>query len=58
MADANNAELKKKCAQTGVNLKRKKRYYRNGRYFVTKAAFKTKQKTEQAASAAVAEEAK
>ncbi len=57
MADAKSAvapaaeDIRKKCAQTGVNLKRKKRYYRNGRYYITKAAFQTKAKTEKAAAA-------
>jgi len=34
-------DVKKKCASTGKNLKRVRRYYRNGLYFVNKAAFKT-----------------
>jgi hypothetical protein len=33
-------EFGKKCAQTGTSLKKVKRYYRNGKYFQNKAAFK------------------
>ena len=40
MADEKE-DLSKKCAQTGVALKKFKRYYRNGRYFISKAAFVT-----------------
>ncbi|MBP9853467.1 MAG: hypothetical protein KBD53_01210 [Candidatus Omnitrophica bacterium] len=40
MAEAEKEDISKKCAQTGTNLKRVKRYYRNGRYFVNKNAFK------------------
>lgn len=39
MADEKE-DLSKKCAQTGTTLKRSKRYFRNGRYFINKAAFK------------------
>jgi hypothetical protein len=45
-------DIKKKCAQTGKTIKRAKRYYRNGLYFVNKAAFKAwydKQREEKAA---------
>ncbi len=40
MAEEAKEDISKKCAQTGTQLKRKKRYYRNGRYFVNKNAFK------------------
>lgn len=41
MADAPAVEkVVLKCLQTGVTLRRKKRYYRNGNYFINKAAFK------------------
>ena len=33
-------DIRKKCAETGTALKRKKRYYREGRYFLNKNAFK------------------
>ena len=39
-AQTTEKEAKKKCAQTGVNLKRVKRYYRDGSYFINKNAFK------------------
>lgn len=39
MADEKE-DLSKKCAQTGTSLKRARRYYRAGKYFVNKAAFK------------------
>ena len=47
---------KTKCAQTGVNLKKAKRYYRNGLYFVNVNAFKAydKKKQEELAAAAAA----
>ncbi len=41
MADQNpNIEIGKKCAFSGVALRRAKRFYRNGLYFRNKAAFK------------------
>lgn len=45
MADENKTEVKTevkeiKCAQTGVKLKKIKRYYREGLYFINKAAYK------------------
>lgn len=40
MAEAEKEDISKKCAQTGTTLKRAKRYFRNGRYFVNKNAFK------------------
>ncbi|MGE0269092.1 MAG: hypothetical protein AB7S78_11635 [Candidatus Omnitrophota bacterium] len=40
MAEAEKEDISKKCAQTGTTLKRAKRYYRNGKYFVNKNAFK------------------
>ncbi len=39
MAD-DKEEINKKCAQTGTTLKRSRRYYRNGKYFINKNAFK------------------
>ena len=33
-------DISKKCAQTGTTLKRSRRYYRNGKYFINKNAFK------------------
>ncbi|MBF0330926.1 MAG: hypothetical protein HQL17_03240 [Candidatus Omnitrophica bacterium] len=50
-------EWKFKCAQSGKAIKRRKRYYRNGKYFLNKAswqAFVKKQK-DAAAEAAAAE---
>lgn len=43
MADKTDSELGKKCAQTGTTLKRVKRYYREGKYFVNKNAYKAHQ---------------
>jgi hypothetical protein len=44
MADAKPAapteDIRKKCAGTGVTLRRKRRYYRNGKYFLNKNAYK------------------
>lgn len=41
MAEEKEVEdIGKKCASTGATLKRAKRYYRNGKYFVNKNAFK------------------
>ncbi len=54
-------EWKFKCASSGKAIKRRKRYYRNGKYFLNKAswqAFVTKQKETAAAAAAAAAEAK
>ena len=39
-------EWKFKCANTGKAIKRKKRYYRNGKYYITKAAWKAQVKKE------------
>ena len=39
MADEKE-DISKKCAQTGTALKRSRRYYRNGKYFLNKNAFK------------------
>jgi hypothetical protein len=50
-------EWKFKCAMSGKAIKRRKRYYRNGKYFLNKAsyqAFVTKQKTDADAAAAAA----
>lgn len=51
-----DAKEKVKCAQTGVILKKVKRYYRNGKYYISKAAFKTKAKADQDKAAAAKEE--
>jgi hypothetical protein len=51
-----NTEWKKKCAETGKSLKRVRRYYRNGRYFLNKAAFKAYLKKQQEAAAETAKE--
>ncbi|NTV30300.1 MAG: hypothetical protein HGA80_09490 [Candidatus Omnitrophica bacterium] len=48
-------EWKFKCANTGKALKRKKRYYRNGKYYITKAAWQAQVKKD--AEAAKAKEA-
>ncbi len=45
-------EWKFKCANTGKTLKRKKRYYRNGKYYISKAAWKAQAKKEAEAKAA------
>lgn len=50
-------EWKFKCAHSGKAIKRRKRYFRNGKYFLNKAswqAFVTKQKEDAAAAAAAA----
>lgn len=39
MADEKE-DISKKCAGTGTTLKRSRRYYRNGKYFLNKNAFK------------------
>ena len=57
---ADKEEINKKCTETGTTLKRSKRYYRNGKYFLNKNAFKIwikkqleeqKKKDEEAAAA-------
>ncbi|HLF18178.1 MAG TPA: hypothetical protein VI749_04700 [Candidatus Omnitrophota bacterium] len=52
-------EIDKKCAFTGKAIKRVKRYYRNGLYFLNKAAFQgwLQKKKEDGAAATVASEA-
>ncbi|MCA9407076.1 MAG: hypothetical protein H6755_04820 [Candidatus Omnitrophica bacterium] len=40
----NDEDISKKCAQTGTTLKRVKRYFRNGKYYINKAAFRAHQK--------------
>ena len=50
-------EWKFKCAHSGKAIKRRKRYYRNGKYFLNKAswqAFVKKQKDDATAAAAAA----
>ena len=50
-------EWKFKCAMSGKAIKRRKRCYRNGKYFLNKAswqAFVKKQKDDAAAAAAAA----
>lgn len=39
-------EWKFKCANTGKAIKRKKRYFRNGKYYISKAAWKAQVKKE------------
>lgn len=51
-------DKKKKCAQTGKTLKRVRRYFRDGQYFVNKAAFKAWNVKQQEEKAKVAEEKK
>ena len=51
-------EWKFKCAMSGKAIKRRKRYYRNGKYFLNKAswqAYVKKQKEDAATAAAAAE---
>lgn len=38
MAD-DKEDISKKCAGTGTSLKRSKRYYRDGKYFLNKNAY-------------------
>jgi hypothetical protein len=50
-------EWKFKCAMSGKAIKRRKRYYRNGKYFLNKAsyqAFVKKQKADADTAAAAA----
>ena len=49
-------EWKFKCANTGKAIKRRKRYYRNGKYYITKAAFQAQMKKEAEEKAKVAAE--
>ena len=51
-------DKKRKCAVTGKNLKRVKRYFRNGLYFANKAAFKTWEKTKKEEAEKTAAESK
>jgi predicted solute-binding protein len=58
MAEEEKEDISKKCAQTGTHLKRKRRYYRNGRYFLNKNAFKAfEEKMRKEAEAKAAEAA-
>lgn len=58
MAEEEKEDIAKKCAQTGTSLKRSKRYYRNGKYFLNKNAFKAfEAKLKKAAEEKQAEEA-
>jgi hypothetical protein len=50
-------EWKFKCAGTGKAIKRKKRYYRNGKYYGTKTAWQDQVKKEAEAKAKEAAEA-
>jgi len=50
MADEKE-DISKKCAETGTSLKRTKRYYREGRYFLNKNAYQTWKKKEDAKKA-------
>ena len=56
--DAKAASMK--CAETGVKLKKTKRYYREGSYFVNRSAFMSwkKKRLEEKASASSPEEPK
>ena len=50
-------EWKFKCAQSGKAIKRRRRYYRNGKYFLNKAswqAYVKKQKEDKATADAAA----
>ena len=51
------SEVGTKCALSGVRLRKVKRYYRNGRYYINKRAFKEhdKQLAEKAAQEKPAE---
>lgn len=52
MAEPNtNAEIGKKCAFSGVTLRKAKRYYRDGLYFRNKTAFKSHVEKQSAAKA-------
>ncbi len=50
-------EWKFKCANTGKAIKRKKRYYRNGKYYITKAAWQDQVKKDAEGKAKAAAEA-
>jgi len=50
-------EWKFKCANTGKAIKRRKRYYRNGKYYITKAAWEAQAKKEAEEKAKAAAEA-
>ena len=50
-------EWKFKCANTGKAIKRKKRYYRNGKYYISQSAWKDQVKKEAEAKAKAAAEA-
>ena len=50
-------EWKFKCAHSGKAIKRRKRYYRNGKYFLNKASFQLWDKKQKEAAAAAAAEA-
>lgn len=49
-------EWKFKCANTGKALQRRKRYYRNGKYYLNKTSFQAQMKKEAEARAKEAEE--
>ncbi len=51
MAEDNKAEIGKKCAFSGVALRKAKRFYRNGLYFRNKAAFKANEEKKATAAA-------
>ena len=53
-AQGANEDFGKKCAFTGKALKRRKRYYRDGQYYVNKTAFKGKAKKDAEEKAAAA----
>jgi len=47
-------DIDKKCAHTGKAIKRVRRYYRNGLYFINKAAFQAWQQKQRETAAAAA----
>jgi len=47
-------EWKFKCAMSGKAIKRRKRYYRNGKYFLNKASYQAFVKKQQADAATAA----
>jgi hypothetical protein len=49
-------EWKFKCAMSGKAIKRRKRYYRNGKYFLNKASWQAFVKKQAAAAAEAAAE--
>ncbi len=54
---AEERSKKKKCAQTGVPLKRVRRYFRDGQYFANKGAYRLWKQKKLAEKPAAKEEA-